>query len=406
MTPSGADELVTRRRLLVAGGGAALAAAGGGLLASAGGSKSAVPAVRRAPTGRPERQFLWDGSLRQDGFGNRTAPRFNRLVHLDLAGAPTVAAAARLEDGLRAVEASAPAGPAGLLVLVGWAPAWFEAVGQAAPVPRPVALTPDEAPDLDDHAACIHLASDDRGLLDGAERTVRRSVRDPFVVADRRDGFTGPGLPRRLGRGANGIPPGRPAAESPLFMGFASGFTRNQAREDDVTIADAEWAGATTMHVSVLSLALGSWYGSLDDRQRVARMFGPRVTPERVARAGAGLDPQGDVAEAARSDGLVGHAQALGAARRDGRPRLLRRDFNGRDGRQPLVHFVALQRSIDDFVETRRAMAAARAVAADQRVGPQVNNGINEWISTRNRANYLVPPRSRRTCPGLAGWDA
>ena len=96
----------------------------------------------------------------------------------------------------------------------------------------------------------------------------------------------------------------------------------------------------------------------------------------------------------------------MAAVRRNGRPLILRRDFNGLDGKQPLVHFVALQRSIDDFVETRQAMAAARAVAADQRVTPQINNGINEWTSTRSRANYLVPPRSRRTCPGLAGWDA
>lgn len=168
----------------------------------------------------------------------------------------------------------------------------------------------------------------------------------------------------------------------------------------------AEWAGATTMHVSVLSLALSSWYGSLDDRQRVARMFGPRVTLERVAQPGAGLQPQADVVGSARQDGLVGHAQAVGAARRNDRPLLLRRDFNGLDGRQPLVHFVALQRSIDDFVATRQAMAAARAVAADQRVGPQVNNGLNEWISTRSRGNYLVPSRSRRTCPRLKGWDA
>lgn len=396
---------ITRRRLLVAGGGAVLAAAGGGVL-SLGSGSAAMPAVRPLPAGRPERQYLWDGSLRRDGFGNRTAPRFNRLLHLGLNGEPSVAAAARLEDGLRAVEAGAPAGPAGLLMLVGWGPRWFAATGSRSPVPEPVALTPDEAPTLDTHAACIHLAADDRARLDAAERVIRRSLSGPLVLSDVRDGFTGRGLPRRLGTGANGIPAGRPARDSPLFMGFASGFTKNQAREDDITIDDGDWAGATTMHVSALSLTLGSWYESLDERQRVARMFGPRVSLEAVRDPGAGLEPTGDVAESARRDGLVGHAQALGAARRDGRPRLLRRDFNGLDGRQPLVHFVALQRSIDDFVATRQAMAASRAVAADRRVGPQVNNGINEWISTRSRANYLVPPRSRRTCPGLKGWDA
>ena len=159
------------------------------------------------------------------------------------------------------------------------------------------------------------------------------------------------------------------------------------------------------MHVSVLSLALATWYGSLSERQRAARMFAPQIPLRRVLERGDGIDPPADVEGTARSHGLIGHAQSMAAVRRDGRPRILRRDFNGLDGRQPLVHFVALQRSIDDFVETRQAMAAARAVAADQRVTPQINNGINEWTSTRSRANYLVPPRSRRTCPGLAGWD-
>lgn len=55
---------------------------------------------------------------------------------------------------------------------------------------------------------------------------------------------------------------------------------------------------------------------------------------------------------------------------------------------------------------TRRAVSAARAVAASPGITPQVNNGINVWIGVRRRANYLVPPRSRRLCPGLEGWDA
>ena len=385
--------------MLVAGGGAAALLGGGG-------DRTPVPAVRAAVRGRPELQHLWDDSLRADGVGNRTAPRFNRLLHVDLDGAPTVAAAARLEDGLRALEAGYPAGPEGLLMLVGWSAAWFEALGRSSPVPSPQALTPVEAPDLDRHGGCVLLASDSRAVLDRAEAAIRRSVRAPLTVADRRDGFTGAGLPRRLGRGANGIPPGRPLRSSPLFMGVASGFTRNQAREDDISVAEGPWAGATTMHVSVLSLALASWYGSLDERQRAARMFAPQIPLERVRRGSPGVNPPDDVVAAARRYGVVGHAQAVAAARRDGRPRILRRDFNGLDGRQPLVHFVALQRSIDDFVATRRAMAAARAVAADERVTPQINNGINEWVTTRSRANYLVPPRDRRTCPGLEGWDA
>lgn len=400
---------LTRRRLLVASAGAATAAtavAGGGtLLAGRGPSSTAVPQVRPLPRGRDERQFAWDGSLRSDGFGNRTAPRHHRLLLLGLEGPPTVAAAAALEDGLRAVEQALPGGPDGLLLLAGWGPAWFAALDTASPVPEPTALTPDEAPELDRFAACLHLASDDRAAVDRAERLLRRSLRPPFTLAARRTGFTGAGMPRRLGGRVNGVPEGEPRREAPLLMGFASGFARTQARESDVVIADGPWAGSTTMHVSVLALALSSWYGSLSERQRAARMIAPQVPLRRVLDPGAGIDPPGDVEATARRHGLVGHAQAAAAARRDGRPRLLRRDFNGLDGKQPLVHFVALQRDIDDFVATRQAMAAARAVAADERVTPHVNNGINEWLSTRSRANYLVPPRSRRTAPALAGWD-
>ena len=393
---------ITRRRLLIAGAGAATA---GALAACGGDDATPVPRVRALPGGRPDRQFAWDGSLFSDGFGNRTAPRHHRLVHLELTGPPTVAAAAALEDGLRAIE-EAPAGPRGLLVLVGWGPAWFNLLDRESPVPEPEALTADEAPDLDRFVACVHLASDNERLLKAAEAQLRRAIRSPFAIADQRAGFTAPGVPRRLSGTLNGLPEGQPRKSAPLFMGFASGFARNQAREDDIAIADGAWAGGTTMHVSVLSLALATWYGSLTEEQRAARMFAPEIKLQRVLEPGDGIDPPDDVVAAAKRHGLVGHAQSMAALRRNGRPRILRRDFNGVDGRQPLVHFVALQRSIEDFVLTRQAMAAAKAVAADERVTPHVNNGINEWTTTRSRANYLVPPRTRRTCPGLDGWDA
>jgi hypothetical protein len=394
---------VTRRGLLIAGAAATV----GGALAACGGSATVpVPRVRALPAGRPDRQFEWDNSLHSDGFGNRTAPRHHRLVHLELTGPPTVAAAAALEDGLRAIEASTPAGPRGLLIVVGWGPAWFNVLDRPAPVPEPAALTPDEAPELDRFVACVHLASDNERLLKAAEAQLRRAIRSPLAIAEQRVGFTAAGMPRRLSGTLNGLPEGQPRKSAPLFMGFASGFARNQAREVDIAITDGAWAGGTTMHVSVLSLALATWYGSLTEEQRAARMFAPQITLSRVLEPRDGIDPPTDVVATARRHGLVGHAQSMAALRRNGRPRILRRDFNGVDGRQPLVHFVALQRSIEDFVLTRQAMTAASAVAADDRVTPHVNNGINEWTSTRSRANYLVPPRTRRTCPGLDGWDS
>lgn len=403
MTDAGHN--MTRRGLIRVGAGGAVALAAGGAWIGCGGEPT-PPRVRPLPASRPDRQFAWDAVLTADDFGNRRAPRHHRLVHLEVQGRPTVAAAAALEDALRALEERTPAGPDGLLLVVGWGPAWFEAIDAPSPVDAPEALTPEEAPDLDRFAACLHIASNRRDVLVDAERTIRRAVRDPLQIAPTRIGFTAPGMPRRLSGRVEGIPAGQPDRDAPLFMGFTSGFRRNQAREDDVMITEGDWAGGTTMHVSALALALSTWYGSLSTEQRAKRMFAPQVTLDQVRHPGAGLDVPGNVRATARRHGLVGHAQSMVDVRRENRPRILRRDFNGLDGRYPLVHFVALQRSIADFVETRRAMAASKAVAADERVTPHVNNGINEWISTRSRANYLVPPRSRRTCPGLAGWDA
>jgi hypothetical protein len=136
-------------------------------------------------------------------------------------------------------------------------------------------------------------------------------------------------------------------------------------------------------------------------------MFAADATPADVAARPTGLDnPDVDLAEVAREHGVIGHAQAMASVRRNGRPRIIRRDFDSDDGDAAQVHFVALQRSIADFEATRTAMNAARATNEQAGVGAQVNNGINEWITVTARGNYLVPPRAARICPGLAGWSA
>ena len=135
-------------------------------------------------------------------------------------------------------------------------------------------------------------------------------------------------------------------------------------------------------------------------------MFAPQVTLREVRRTGGDIVlPDATVEETARAHGLVGHKQAAAQAQRGGRPVIIRRDVSGVQDGEPLTHFVALARDIEDFAATRRAMDAAAASAASPGVGAQVNNGINEWTSVRSRANFLVPPRARRACPGLPGWD-
>jgi hypothetical protein len=295
---------------------------------------------------------------------------------------------------------------------MGWGPAYFANIGRPSPVPEPKALSSFELPVLDRYAACLHLAADDEGRLDAVVRALTAGaplagadgpldLRPVLRLRETRSGFTGAGLPARH-QSTGGIPPDRPVpAGSPLFMGFKSGYRRNQASEDDVTIAAGPFAGGTTMHVSRMRLRLDSWY-ALGREERVARMFAPQVTAREVTRftTDAPSHP-GGLDAAARRYGVVGHSQTSARARRDGRPIILRRDFDTVDGGEAGLHFVCLQRRIQDFVDTRRAMNAARATYENPVITPTDNNGINEFIFVLNRANYVLPPRRARAFPLL-----
>jgi hypothetical protein len=105
-----------------------------------------------------------------------------------------------------------------------------------------------------------------------------------------------------------------------------------------------------------------------------------------------------DVEAHAREYGKVGHSQKAARAREDGEPRILRRDFDSTDDDRATLHFVALQRAIADFVETREAMNGTD-VAESAFVGQRTNNGILQYMSVERRGNYLVPPRTLRALP-------
>jgi len=228
---------------------------------------------------------------------------------------------------------------------VGWGPRYFERLGLEPPIERPRPLTAFETPALDDFELVLHLAGDDEARLGRVERAHERQA-------------------------VGGLPETRPVPpEAPMFMGFPSGFRRNQASEDDVTIPDGPFAGGTTMQISRKRLRLESWYELLTEEERVARMF--------AALRDEAPTFSERFEEAATKYGVVGHLQAVGRARRDGKPLLLRRDFNTTDGGQAGLHFVSLQRSIRDFVETRRAMTAAEAPFLNPAIGPRVNNGTS-----------------------------
>jgi dye decolorizing peroxidase len=406
---------LTRRRFLTTAVAAGLTLGGGRTaLARPEAGAGRRDALGPDQSGRPDRQHAWNASLARDGAGNTLAPRHQRLLLLDLRRQPRTEHARRLEASLSGLEQRYPWGPRGLLFTLAWGPRYFEhRLGVRSPVERPKALSNFELPTLDDYDACLHLACDDErrlevvtaALLHGrplAGSDAPTDLRPIFRLRETRTGFVGARLPAAH-QDVAGIPAGRPVrADAPLFMGFKSGFGRNQASEDDVTIASGPLAGGTTMHVSRMRLRLASWYDLLDERDRVARMFGPQITPAQVAHFTSDAASHPDkLKQAAERYGVIGHAQSAARARRHGRARILRRDFDTADGGEAGLHFVSLQREIEDFVATRKSMNAANAAYLNPAITDTVNNGINEFIFVTHRANYVVPPRRHRSFPLL-----
>jgi hypothetical protein len=410
---------LTRRRLLVGGVAIAAAGAAAAVVESTGQSgperPSPVP-LPPAPSGLPPRQFAWNATLRLDEHGNPIPPRFNRLLYFDVRGTPSVASTTVLEAALRRLERRFAWGPRGLLFTVAWGPSYFtHGLGGRSPVPAARPLSPFELPTIDRFDMVLHLAGDDEARLASVEDALTRGgvipgIDRPIDISSvltwrqTRTGFIGPGLPARH-QEAGGIPAGAPVARSaPLFMGFKSSLKRNQAREDDVAIADGPFADGTTMGVSHLRLRLDSWYGEMGEDERVALMYAPQVSPEQARRVTT--DPPADpgrLDQAIHRDGVIGHAQTTARARRNGRPVILRRDFDTVDGGQAGLHFVSLQRTIDDLVRTRTAMNASSAQLQNPAITDTVNNGINAFIFVLKRGNYLIPPRPSRSFPQLDG---
>ena len=418
---SGRDGASTRRRFV---GRAAVAVAGGvvaGCPAARALAAPEIPEVRLPParSGLPRRQFAWAEHLRHDEYDNPIAPRHDRLLLFDVRGPATPARARLLEARLRRLEHAFPWSHDGLLFTVGWGcPSYFSRLGLPSPVPRAGRLSTFEHPAIDRFDMCLHLAGDDSqqladieaalvhgAPLDGVPHAMALSA--AFVWRATRSGFTGPGLPAAH-QDARGIPRGHPVpATAPLFMGFQSALRRNLASEDAVAIPAGPFAQGTTMHVSYLREKLGAWYGRASEQDRVARMYSPQTSVAAAARLtdDARSEPH-EIVEAMRRHGVIGHAQATAQARRGGRPRLLRRDFNTVDDGYAGLHFVSLQRSYDDFVVTRNAMNANGAHLVNRRITATQNNGINAFIDVRRRANYILPSRAQRSFPLLPGRDA
>ncbi|QFU83789.1 DUF7405 family protein [Natronorubrum aibiense] len=377
-----------------------------------------VPAGTDDPDSLPERQHAWNDTLTRDDDGNVKPPEHHVLVPLSLVGEPTDERRAQLEDALRTLERAYEWSNDGLVFTIGYTPAYFDRFDEPLPesvaLPNPEPLAAGEDPAFDEFDAVLHLASDhsqvvleaeeglfgDHDELNGIEIETDLSGVFDRLEDQRRTGFVGAGLPAEH-TDLSGVPDSIPE-DAPFFMGFRSGFADSQATEDRVTIEDGPFAGATTQHIESLDLQLRTWFEQDSQSMRVRKLFSPaHADDDRVGEVGENLsasngltDERIDATAAdARTRGVVGHAQKAARARDDDGPPLLRRDFNTVDGDAPGVHFLALQRSIDDFVRTREAMTGA-----DLDVMP-ANNGILSYIFVTRRGNYLLPPRSLRALP-------
>jgi hypothetical protein len=371
----------------------------------------------------PERQHAWNGALSTDDFGNHVTPRHHLLLALDLRseGAPAGGAGETVAAALRSLERAYPRSNEGLLLTVGYSPAYFrrfDADPAGVDLPRPRALAPFEEPERDEPDALVHLASDYGSVVLGAEQAllgerdslngvaVEADLAGVFERVDRRPGFVGEGLPAE-NQDVAGVPDGdHVPEESPMYMGFKSGFERNQADEDRVTVTEGPFAGGTTQHVSKLRLHLEQWYEQDSRYHRVATMFCPAHAEEgRVEGVGENLGDGSDLGECpahaeadAREQGVVGHSQKTARAREGDSPVILRRDFDSTADDRATLQFLSLQRSIDDFVATREAMNGTE-LSDSAAVGQRTNNGILQYLTVERRGNFLLPPRHHRALP-------
>jgi len=397
------------RGLVAAGGAAALSACVDFL------DDGDTPRRPGDPENRPTSQHAWDDALETDEFGTTRPPEHHVLVPLSLAAEPTSDDPEQVESAFQSLERAYPYSTDGLLFTVGYGPSYFERIGVDSPIPESEPLTSFEAPAFDEFDALVQLASDRPDAVLAAEEALLSEVEEPngvemeatlagvFERAEpRRTGFVGQGLPKQFAEEIGGVPDEMPD-DAPFFMGFRSGFANSQASESRVTIQDGPYEGGTTTHVESLDIDLTQWFEQDDHWLRVAQSFSPEHADEAMIGeigeklgASTGIEAMVDRTETDdRERGVVGHAQKAARARdEDGQPRLLRRDFNTIDNDVPGVHFLAHQRTIEEFVRVREAMAA-------EDLESTVNNGLLQYVFVTRRGNFIVPPRDKRSLPEL-----
>ncbi|MFB6146887.1 MAG: hypothetical protein ABEJ08_04295 [Halobacteriaceae archaeon] len=415
------------RKALAVGGASALSACV---------DRQGMPDV---PQGRgaaalPARQHAWGDFLARDAHGNTILPTFQLVLLFDYAGdgPPSEAERRSVQQAFdtvhRAYEwGNGQANPysgdgrliEGALFMMGYSRRYFERFD--ADLPDSVDL-PDPADTIDEldeesepqpHDAALVAASDYAQVLLAIEQalygnldelngvSVAGTLDGTLELADRRTGFKGRGYV------AEKLDTEEVPRQSPSAMGYKSGFRGNQAPEDKVSIAAGPFTDGSTLHLSRVAFNLDSWYNDNTEPERINRMFSPKHDHEDVGDVGDFLAGDSgitrDLADAterhAEQRGVVGHTQKTARARDDSfDPRILRRSEGvSIDLNVPSLNFSSVQRGVEEFVKTRKAMNGDDLDLEDP------NSGILDDIDVLNRGNYLLPPRDAIALPTPEG---
>jgi hypothetical protein len=266
------------------------------------------------------------------------------------------------------------------------------------------------------------------GRLGGARLASPVLFRNLATVTSSRAHFIQFGLPRQVAARARLSYAGQINPGAPMWMGFLDQQVSGSGPAAICTFAGTTAARLTTarpgdyfdngsvQHLSHVIEDLGQFYARKQEpyTERVQYLF--RSNPIPSTRGSVYIDNvfrgTGDAAANARALGTfahehrLGHLSALQRSSRapDGTAMHIRMDGPGFDGMdlpggrsEPKLHFTIFVPTAE-FFRLMRVNQASLDLAAKYGV-PGNSNGIERFITTTRRQNFLVPPRRHRAFP-------
>ena len=379
----------------------------------------------------PERQHAWNAYLRRSPSGNTNLPEQQLVLFYRYTGSipPTEGERSAVEDALQSIERAYQRGTGGdtsatfsrgLLFMLGYSPSYFDRFDESLPDsiglqrPENVIDQLDEDATPEDADVAILLNSDFGSIPLAVEEALAGEVEtlngievggdfaSVFEQIGRRPAVVGRGNP------ADELDHPEIENESPLSMGYKSGFDDSNPPEDAVTIEGGPFDQGTTQLVSRMGIDLDGWY-DMSEQERVTQMFGTSYDTEDVGDTGENLGGHSRITssntenleEKAAEHGRLGHSQKTARARDDSfETKILRRsEGNVSDPEFDAgMNFTSVQRDLANFVEVRQAMNDLGSDDIDAH-----HSGIVDFLTVVRRGTYLVPPRSKRALPSPQG---